>query len=171
MSKKRKILENGRLFGKVSLVDLFVVVLVIGLALMVYFRFTAGQDSVNVSNGDDKITFEMKITPVRHYSADMLHVGDKVYVAKGECIGQITDIRTEQATDLYSTLDGRIVRMPIEDKLCVYLTVEGTGRYMNDAYFLTDTLELRIYDFIYVYTKEVNTSGTVVSISVEEGEK
>lgn len=172
MKNKRKLVENGRLFGKIGVVDILAVALIVVLLAMVYVRFTT-EDSVNVAVGRDRITFELKVASVRSFTSDMLHKGDEVYVGvdEEERIGTVTDVRVEQATQLTATLDGQVIEMPVEDRYNVFITVEQMGRYDHNAYFLTDDFELRLYDTISFMTRYVQSNGTVMSLTAAEGSK
>lgn len=165
-----KLIRDGKLFGKVSVVDILSVVLVLFLAAVAYLRFSSEDTSVVNRNNLD-VTYLLKIASVRDFTTNELKVGDKLYIDEDKEIGEITDIRIENATQLTATMDGEVVKMPVEDRYDVYLTVKAKGRRASGAIYLTEDFEIDLYSAVYIHTKFVTTAGTVISLDVQEAAK
>lgn len=110
------------------------------------------------------ISYEIKITGVRQYTVDAIEAGDTLYdnSGKGE-VGQIAEIRTEQATSLCVFPDGTTDWVPMEDRFDVYLTVraqavEDEGEYRVGAY------TMRVNQFSTYFTKYSIWSGRIMEI-------
>src|SRR5680860_890561 len=111
--------DRGRLFGKVSVVDLFVLLLLVALALFAYARF-AGTDTVE---GPYELT--LTVEKVRDATFAQFEVGDTVTDEGGTVLGHVasfsvTPTRTEVSTD-----DGRLVEQPSPVFSDVSVVVEG----------------------------------------------
>ena len=87
--------RNGRLFGKISIIDLVVVAVVIVMAFALYVK-TNHNEITSTSTPDSTITYQMLVRGVRTYVADAVQVGDHVYDqdrnSGGGSLGVITDI-------------------------------------------------------------------------------
>ena len=90
--------RNGRLFGKISVIDLLVVAVVVVLAAALYFKNNQAHTGTTVT--EENITFQIRARGVYDYVADAIQVGDglydKDYASGGKAIGRITDIQVER---------------------------------------------------------------------------
>ena len=90
--------ENGRLWGKISVIDLLVVAVVVVLAAALYFKNNQAHTGTTVT--EENITFQIRARGVYDYVADAIQVGDglydKDYASGGKAIGRITDIQVER---------------------------------------------------------------------------
>jgi hypothetical protein len=73
--------EKGRLFGKISIVDILVVLVMIGLIAGVYFKFFVIDKDHNAANYDT-IEYKLLIRAVRQQSVDAMEVGADIYDVK-----------------------------------------------------------------------------------------
>ena len=97
--------KEGKLFGKIRIVDIAVVLIVILLAIGIYTRFS-GNTKVVVSNGQ-KIECTFVVKNLRQYSVDELKKGGAMYdKTSKELIGTITDVRVESGRYNVNMMDG-----------------------------------------------------------------
>lgn len=158
---KRIFDEKGRLFGRISVVDLLVVAVVLVLGFAVYSRFFTKETTATMVE-NDRFTYTLRIHNVRNVTAEALRVGDAIYAATNDTpLGVIRDIRVEDCYLETSTMDGSLVYAPSEDRYSIYLTVDAEGVISNDRYYASRTYELGVNGSVGFYTKYVQTSGTV----------
>ena len=69
--------HNGRLFGKISVIDLLVVAVVVVMAAALHFK--SGQTHTGVTVTEQPITFQIRARGVRSYVVDAIHMGDGLY--------------------------------------------------------------------------------------------
>ena len=156
--------EKGRIFGKISLIDIIVVALAAVLALGLYARFFVNEKTALVMAGD-KFTYEIKISSVRTFTADALQVGDKLWEKDNDTyIGTITDVRREPATQVMKLLDGSYEVVPAENRYDVYLTVEGEGLVSNGRYYASRTFEISQNAVVNIYSKYCATGSVIWQI-------
>ena len=119
--------RDGKLFGKVSIIDIVVVVLVIVLALGIYKMFVGGSSAVVTSSEKVECTFIIK--NVRSYTADALAKKGPLYdkVSK-EYIGEITDVKVEDGLYQVNMVDGSFKQAVPENRYNVFVTVEFSGK-------------------------------------------
>ena len=128
--------ENGRLFGKVSVIDLLVVavVLVMAVALGVKnARLGIEREEPPEEKPEQTITFQIRVNALRNHVYQSLHVGDTVrdrdYASGSDPLGEITDIQvvSDPGTNLTSMPDGTVKMVEMEDTVDLLITVEGSG--------------------------------------------
>ena len=163
----KKIIDNkGRLFGKISIIDIFVILIVVILAIGLYFKFNT-LDVTGASTPTETFTYEIRIKEVRSFAADSLAVGDKVYDKEGNrCIGQITAIDITDSTRNTTLANGTFGNVSVEDRYDIALTVEATGTISNDHYFIDKTFELNAGSSTSLYTRYYTFTGTVDNVEV-----
>ena len=149
--------RNGRLFGKISVIDLVVVAVVIVLAAALYFK----NNQTHTGNAvvEQKITFQIRARGVYDYVADAIQVGDGVYdkdyASGGKSIGVITDIQIER--DPGGLVDA-------DETVDLLITLEGWGLVDGKRYTLNRVYALGVNSSRTYYTKQAQFIGTVADI-------
>ena len=69
--------RNGRLFGKISVIDVLVIAVVLVMAAALFFK--SNQTHTGTSVTSETITYQMVANGVRTYVADAVQVGDLMY--------------------------------------------------------------------------------------------
>ena len=67
--------RNGRLFGKISVIDLLVIAVVAVMAVALYVK-TNQKEITSTTTRNTPITFQILVRGVRSYVADAVAVGD-----------------------------------------------------------------------------------------------
>lgn len=165
--------EHGRLFGKVSVIDLVALALILAAAVLIYVRFFAPAEpetddtqppSVDVGVDVD-VTYTVRLSQVREGSVNAIRVGDELCApADGTIYGVITQKRVEPATILSANAAGEVQRLTVEGAFDVILTVEGEAVEHEDGRITVGALELAVNNGISFYTKYVNGSGFIRSV-------
>lgn len=156
--------KNGKLFGKISIIDILVVAIVIVLAIAVYSRFFT-KTTTAVAAVNDSFEYQLCIKGVRELTVDALRVGDKVYDSENNTyLGTITAIEVTDAYGEYSTLDGEYVVAPIEGRKEAVLTISADGLISAGRYYASRTYEVCANSTLTFYTKYCCTTGYVWSV-------
>lgn len=160
--------RNGRLFGKISVIDLIVVAVVVVMAAALHFK--SGQTHTGTSVTEQPITFQVQARGLRSYAADALRVGDSLYdqgySSGGRPLGRITDIQVEQepGTGTATLFDGTVATVPSEGTVDLILTIEGSGLVSGRSVSINRVYDLGINSSRNYCTKYVQFIGTVSSI-------
>ena len=161
--------RNGRLFGKISVIDLVVVAVVIVLAAALYFK----NNQTHTGNAvvDQKITFQIRARGVYDYVTDAIQVGDGVYdkdyASGGKSIGVITDIQIERdpgqklANEIH---DGTAGLVDADETVDLLITLEGWGLVDGKRYTLNRVYALGVNSSRTYYSKQAQFIGTVADI-------
>lgn len=160
--------QNGRLFGKISVIDLLVVAVVVVLAVALNFKNS--QTHTGNSVQEEKITFQVRLRGVRSYVAGSIAIDDSLYdrdyASGGRALGRITDIQIERDPgSVISTMsDGTILLVEAEDTVDVLLTVEGTGLRTGKSVAINRVYDLGVNSARSYCTQRAQFVGTVASI-------
>ena len=161
--------RNGRLFGKISVIDLLVVAVVVVLAAALYFKYNQAHTGSKVT--EENITFQIRARGVYDYVADAIQVGDglydKDYASGGKAIGRITDIQVERDPGKKLALevnDGTAGLIEADETVDLLITLEGRGLVDGKRYSINRVYALGVNSSRTYYTKQAQFIGTVAEI-------
>lgn len=171
--------NKGRLFGKISIVDLLVVIIV---AVMLVGSFTAYQkiqnktvlteDRALIQNDAlDTLEVTMRLEEVRQITLDAIHVGDEVYMKEtGKRLGEITAVTSEPATRLIYDLKGQAVNAEVPMRYDVIMKVEVPGNRLENGYYTADNIQLVYDSAMEIVTPTIQTTPNIEIITTKSGE-
>lgn len=165
--------ENGRLFGKISVIDLLViaVVLVLALALAVKNARVGGEKDVQEEKPQQAITLQVRAEGLRRYIYESLHVGDELWDQDhfdGKAVlGTIADIQVtrDPGTNLVAMDDGTVERVELEDTVDLLVTIDCTGVVEGRTYSINGDYEVGINSHRNYATLLSKFTGTVAGVS------
>jgi hypothetical protein len=142
--------KQGRLFGKLSVIDLLVIVIVVVLAVSVYLKRNVKDHTAATT----PIVYQVKVSGIRDDMLDNWQVGDQMYDADNDsAMGVITEIRTEPSQSTATRIDGTYSTDTIEGRKDVYLTLSADGLVSNGRYYVDRSYEISVNSNRSVYTK------------------
>lgn len=151
--------KNGKLFGKINIVDILALIIVAVLIVGIGYRFT-GKPTANVAT-HEKFEYVVGIADVRYYTVDALEKMGDVYKAKtNEKAGKITKVEAVPYMKPTITADGSVQDIEIPGKYDVRITIETEGRIGETLYLDSSNREIYVGGNIDWYTKwvEINSS-------------
>ena len=158
--------KNGRLFGKISVIDLLVILVVIVMAMALNVKNNKNEiTSTAISN--TPITYQVKVQGVRNYVSDAIQVGDELYEdgrTTGGSLGKIESIEVLPGEKLAEILDGTVQMVPMEDSVNLLLTVKGEGIITDNRYLLNRVYDLGVNAARTFNTKYTQFNGVVTAI-------
>jgi len=158
--------KNGKLFGKISIVDLLVVLVVLVVAAGTVYRFAS--PATNFDDDGVTVDFVIRIEGVRTFTLPYYQGGLRVYDRQmGQFIGVIHDFHT--ATHYRSQVlhDGSVIFAPLPDNFTnVYLTIRASGRETDGAIFVEGTYEVAVNSVRNIRTRYISVQGIIHSITV-----
>ena len=157
--------KNGKILGKISIVDLAVLLLVVVVAIGTFYRFNSPM--TDVDRGDHLIDFTIRIEGVRDFTEANYHDGLRVYDRlTGQFIGHIQNTRTEPNYRLITLVDGTIIHAPTPGQITILMDVVAHGRLSPTAIYVEGTYEITAGSRIYLTTKYVQVQGYIESVSI-----
>jgi len=161
--------RNGRLFGKISIIDVLVILVVLVMAAALYVKSQRPQTGSAVT--EQAVTFQVRARGVDDFVADAILVGDSLYdqdySSGGKALGEITDVQVERdpgmklATHL---TDGTAGLLEAEDTVDLLITVKGWGLVTDRSVLLNRVYSLGVNSSRNYCTKHADFIGTVSDI-------
>ena len=165
--KKKLVDENGRLFGRISVIDLGVIAVILVCAAALYTKFSAAP-IVSPSVPMDTIEYQVFVTNVGQSRLDSLQVGDFLYDKDndtGSHVGVITGIQVEDCVIPAMRQDGTYVMATADERFNVTLSITAVGKVDEDGrIFLNRTTEVGSGAVINYYTRACLFTGTVMEM-------
>ncbi len=163
-----KIIDNhGRLFGRISVIDVFVVLVVLVMAFALYVKNNTLEASKTGETSKTAITFVVEAENQPLYVVDAIQVGDKVYDkdrSSGGAIGTITAIEELESGWNERMNNGTYTRMTNENTRNLRITVEGSGSVTNGRYAINKVYELGVNAARNFYTNYAVFTASVIDI-------
>lgn len=158
--------DKGRLFGKLSIIDIFVVVLILGVIAGTAYKLKGPVATVN--RGDKTIYYTVKISDVRSFTTDYYEEGMRVCDSKsGAYIGKIDAIRVEPYMDTVIMNDGTLKLAEKPGKVEIYLDLSAEGVETDQSFLVGGTYEVKAGTGAYLSTKKVEVQGSVEKVWAE----
>lgn len=155
--------REGKLFGKISVIDIAVVLIVVLLAVGIYVKFS-GNSKVQVSSGET-ISCTVLVKNVRMYTINALEKGGPVYdKTTKEYIGDIVDVTYEPGLSQVNMADGTYANIVPEERYNAYVTLEFTGKVSDNGYYTATNKHLGTGTNLVMTSKYSACEGMVDSI-------
>lgn len=171
--------KKGKLFGKISIVDIIVLLIVIIGVVGLLFTKSKIESKKYMSDGSgmvvspsaeyDKMTVKLKISNVRDITRDAIVIGDEVYTASGETLlGKIVDVKSKPSTKAVDAKDGTVYEAEVPERYDVTMVLESQGRKLADGYYVDSNTRLYYGKSIEVKTTTIQTVPQVTEIIITE---
>lgn len=162
---KKMIDSNGRLFGKISIIDLLVLLVGILLIAAFYCKFVV-LEKTSTSVQTEKIVYEIELKGARTILANNICAGDTLFEKTGgNAIGTIVDVEVSPAKSWLAGLDGVYVLAEKENRCDVVITIEGEGTTSSGHTYINRTYELNAGSEREVYTKYCAFTATIMGVN------
>lgn len=158
--------RDGKLFGKISIIDIAVVLIVVILAIGIYGKFSGGT-ATTVTSGE-KIECTFLVKNIRMYTVEALQKGGGLYdKTSKEFIGDIKNVSYEEGKYFVNMADGsfKTIDNP-EDRYNAYVTVEFLGKTSNKGYYTAANKYLAAGTTVLINSKYAECESTVYSIGL-----
>lgn len=163
--KRKFIDENGRFFGKVSFIDVLVLLVV---AVVVITALTKQEVVVSTTGSVATVPVEyvVVVRNTRESMARMYQEGDSLWLDSGVYAGEIVGVEFDTPAKAPSqTIDGTYVMGEYESKYDVYLTVLADCSHSNGRYYADRTFELNVNQEKHFQTKYMTLTARLLEIN------
>ncbi|MDR0863207.1 MAG: DUF4330 domain-containing protein [Oscillospiraceae bacterium] len=155
--------KNGRIGGKVSVIDVVVVLVIAVLALSAYMKFNVIEDTATTVK-TVPIEYTVQVRGIRQVTAESYREGDALYNEAGIHLGRVSKVEIAPATTLSSLPDGTYTIAPVNERVDLTLTVAADCSLSSGRYYVDRTFELNVNSDYKFRSKYVDTTGTILSI-------
>ena len=160
--------QDGRLFGKISVIDVIVIVVVAALAAAIYVKSQMPQTGSGVTL--TPVVYQMRLENQPEYMLDAIQVGDQMFDKErstGGSLGKIMDIAVSDGTYQGELDNGTVDDVPAEGRYNLLLTIKGEALIGEDGSVALN----RIYDLGVNSNRNFNTKyasfvGLIVDIQI-----
>ncbi|MCL2398697.1 MAG: DUF4330 domain-containing protein [Defluviitaleaceae bacterium] len=134
--------EKGRFFGKVSIIDIVIVLAIVVLVIGFVYNQT-GQQIRQIIMADEPLYVTFLVEGVRRFSLDAVREGD-VFFRQHERVplGTVAHIDISPAHAIMTRTDGTAVFAPVEDRYNMYITLACVGSITDTGFFINGTLQV-----------------------------
>ncbi len=156
--------KEGKLFGKISVVDILVVLAIVVAAFGVYTRFFVG--NAKVETASSHIEYKMKIKEIRIGSVEALenYKGAMYDTDTKEYLGDIVAVEYTEAKKAVETQRGRLTETAVPERYDCTITVRLDGK-INDSGYYTSTNQVLAAGSSFLFeAKAVKTTGRISEI-------
>ena len=174
--------KKGKLFGKVSIIDLFVLlVIVIGVVGVFSTKSMLDKEKVLSQSGNmlistsakaDKLEIAFEVKEVRSFTKDAIVVGDDVFVVSNDrFLGKVVRVASVPSKRTVVTTHGKVYEAEVPERYDVTIYVDANGKKKEEGYFTDSNVKLIIGGEMEVKTSTVQTTPRVRTIEVVENEQ
>lgn len=157
--------RKGKIGGKVSIIDIAVILIIIVVAVGVGMRY--GSRITSAVKSEAQFEYKIKVENVRSYTVDALKKMGAVTDKKSEKnMGEIINVEVEPATVESVTANGEVIYAERPGYYTCTVTVNAHGKESDENYILEDTTELSVGRTVDFYSKYIKTSGLITSVKV-----
>jgi len=160
--------KDGRLFGKISVIDLLVILVVVVLAVALNLKSELTPTSTSVAS--TPIHFELVTEAIPNFVGDNIKVGDVLFdkdQSTGGAIGVITAVERLPGTRSVNMTDGTMTMVEVEDFCIMRIEVESSGQISNGKYNINRIYNLGVNASRNFYSKYAIFKIFVTEIGTE----
>ena len=137
--------EKGRLFGKLSIIDVLVVIALILLAVGFLYNRTS-QNIRQIIAADTPVYVTFVVEGVRDFSFGAVDIGDVFFRQHERTVplGIVTEVTRGPAYDIIAMVDGTAQYAPMIGRYNMYITLSGVGSVTDAGFFLNGTQQMSV---------------------------
>lgn len=155
--------EKGKLFGKISILDIIVLLLVGGLVISFAFKARAS-DNITFLSANDTFYVTFRIERVRDFTVNAVSEGDVFYEQHASILGTVVDVWTEDGTLVVKQDDGTAELFTYDDKYDLLITLEVKGSITENGYYIRGNNQVSVGSDLKIQSNMIQTSGRVDNI-------
>ena len=168
--------EKGKLFGKVSIIDVLVVVVILAGIVGAVFAFgkinsgavlTENKGIVRHDSTLDTLEVTMRLREVRSMTKDAIHIGDEVFAKDtGKYLGTVVSVTSEPAKKIISGFDGRSALATVPEKMDVLMVLHVGGKRTDGGFFTGNNIHLVYGSEMQIITPSIQSTPMIEQIKI-----
>ncbi len=156
--------KEGKLFGKISIIDILVILAIVVAAFGIYTRFFVGNERVETAASH--IEYKLKVQEVRIGTVEALekYKGAVYDTTTKEYLGDIVAVEYTDAKKAVETVSGQMQEAALPERYDCMVTVRVDGKVNSSGYY-TSTNQALAAGSSYVFeSKAAKTTGRIYDI-------
>lgn len=156
--------KEGKLFGKISIIDILVVLAIVVAIFGVYTRFFVGNEKVETAASH--IEYKLKIQEVRIGTVKALedYKGAIYDTDTKEYLGDIVAVEYSDAKKAVETTSGQLVETTLPERYDCMVTVRVDGKINGSGYYTATNQALAMGSSYLFESKAAKTTGRIYEI-------
>ncbi len=156
--------KDGKLFGKISVIDILVVLAIVIAAFGVYTRFFMGNEKVETASSH--IEYTMRVSEVRQGTVDALKdfMGPVYDFTTKEYMGDIVNVTFEEAVGANETINGQMRESVIPERYDAVLTIRVDGKINSSGYYNANNQAIASGGKLIFNSKAAKTTGVIEEV-------
>lgn len=156
-------IKDGKVFGKINIIDLLVIIVLIAAVAGIGYRLIGGR-SAEVTDRQN-FEFVVRVENIRQQTVDALEKKGKVYADKNNIeTGEIISVTTEPYEQEAITTKGERKFAETPERFTAYVTIKVEGTCSQGTYYDNDKTEIGAGRGHKICTRDVATTGEIVSV-------
>lgn len=160
--------ENGKLFRKVSIIDILIVLVILLCIAGAVIRFSG----LLGDNGSTPVQIEyvLRVRQIRDESVNAIMKKGELYSSLSDeaYLGTVTNVEKLENEDYSELIDGTIVKTSAVDRYDVLITVQVDGKQTGSALYTTDGKRIEVGSLKYVATKWASMEAEIKSVQISQ---
>lgn len=163
--------KKGKLFGKVSIIDILILLVIICCVAAAVMRFSGKIG--DTSSQRVTVSYTLKVKPVRQISVDSItkSIGCNLYergTNAKNCIGKIVDVKSENYRDVIELTDGTAEIAETDLRYCVTITAEAECTKTPTTLTTTDGYLISAGESEFIGSKWFACSAEITEVNIIE---
>ena len=159
--------KKGKLFGKINVVDIAVVLIIVVAVAVTYFKFNMSEHS-DVTEYKTSVTYTINARNLRNFTTDAVDVGEILYdKASDKPAGKIIDKKVSPSKEYITCADGSIVKADLPDRYDLELVVESPALIRNGMVII-ECGSVHLNRTASYYTRRILTDFETTDIKVNQ---
>ncbi|NLY44170.1 MAG: DUF4330 domain-containing protein [Clostridiaceae bacterium] len=156
--------EKGKIFGKISIVDIFVILLLLGAVAGTYYKFFMVKGSTSLARFD-MLQYQVQIRDIRQSSVDAIEEGADVFDGEtGNPLGKIVKKEIFPSMEHMVKADGTSVLAEKPNRYMVIATIEVPGIESPYGYFAYGRSEIKRGSDMKLKTRLISVEAKAIDV-------
>ncbi|MBQ1333851.1 MAG: DUF4330 domain-containing protein [Clostridia bacterium] len=155
--------KKGKLFGKVSIIDIILIIIIIAAVCAVGLKTMNAGSSAQVKS-DTQFYVTFKVENVRSYTLDAVEEGDIFYEKNAAKLGTVTAVSGEPYMEIVTLQDGTSMQSPSVERYTVYITMLCEGKEDADGFYIGGTKQVASGMDIKLKSANLNCNAEVYDV-------
>lgn len=164
-----KIIDNkGRIFGKVSIIDIIVVLaIVLFIVSLIVSWIDKKNKAAEVPVVKQEVSFvsQFKLSGLYNTEGSPFCEGDNIYSSDNDLIGKIVKVEKKAMPIRHKLYDGRYVDRESATNVDYFITVEGKGELKDKGIFAAEKVAIIPQNNVNIKTKFYSGYAVVLDVS------
>lgn len=164
--------RQGRLFGKLSIIDLLIVAVVVAALMVFYMFFVKGTSQIQVVGDKHTVTYTVEVKNVNEAFTKQPQIGQNLFnSSKNTYIGKVVGIEVLPDDDVHQNYEtGSHELIDEVDEYKVLITAEGEAT-IDDRFTLIGSQKIRVGEQLPVKGKGYAGLSYIVEVTLPELEE